>query len=183
MLQLPPLEKLKYPIGQFNKPEQIDADLIERWVNDIQLFPQRLQALVEPLSIAQLNWQYRPEGWKIKQLVHHCADSHLNSIIRFKLALTEDSPTIRPYYEDRWANLADSLDDDITDSLSFIQALHKKWVSLLKNLTPEDLQKEFIHPEHNKRFSLAETVGTYAWHCNHHLAHIKQAIEYKGNFS
>lgn len=100
----------------------------------------------------------------------------MNCLIRFKLALTEDLPTIRPYFEDRWAELPDSLDEDLTDSLQLLKGLHAKLTSVMKNLSAEDLKKEYVHPEHGTKFSLAEVVGTYAWHSNHHLAHVKNAL-------
>ena len=104
----------------------------------------------------------------------------MNSIIRFKLALTEDSPAIRPYFEDRWAMLPDSLDADISYTLMLLKGLHKKWGILLRSLTEKQLQREFIHPEHGTKFNLAENIGMYAWHCNHHLAHINNLKERKG---
>lgn len=176
------MKDLKYPIGKFIKPETINDTTIRQWISDIQQFPSSLEALVTPLSIEQVNWRYRPGGWMIKQVVHHCADSHINSLIRFKLALTEDAPTIRPYFEDRWAELIDSLDDNLNDSLMLIKGLHSKWVTLLNSLSEQDLDKTFIHPEHGKSFTLRENIGIYAWHCNHHLAHIRQALEHRGEF-
>lgn len=176
------LETLKYPIGTFNKPERIDARLIEKWISDIEALPKSIEALVNGLSVKELNYRYRPDGWNIKQVVHHCADSHMNSMIRFKLALTEDSPTIRPYFEDRWATLIDNNDDDLTDTLSLLKGLHAKLGKLLRNISKEDLSREFIHPEQGRRFKLDEAIGMYAWHSNHHLAHIKQALEYRGEF-
>ncbi|WP_456438017.1 YfiT family bacillithiol transferase [Psychroserpens sp.] len=176
------LLKLKFPIGEFIKPDHINNNQISKWIDDIERFPNKVNQLTDNLTIEQLNWRYRPEGWTIKQVVHHCADSHMNSIIRFKLALTEDTPTIRPYYEARWADLIDGNDDNLQDTVALLKGLHAKLGKLLRNLTPEDLSKEFVHPEHEKHFRLDETIGTYAWHCNHHLAHIKQAIDYKGNF-
>lgn len=176
------LEKLKYPIGTFNKPERIDTRLIEKWISDIEALPKSIEALVKGLSVKELNYRYRPDGWNIKQVVHHCADSHMNSMIRFKLALTEDSPTIRPYFEDRWATLIDNNDDDLTDTLSLLKGLHAKLGKLLRNISKEDLSREFIHPEQGRRFKLDEAIGMYAWHSNHHLAHIKQALEYRGQF-
>jgi len=176
------MENLKYPIGKFVKPNDIDALIIEQWINDIRQFPELLEELVAPLSVEQLNWRYRPDGWTIKQVAHHCADSHINSLIRFKLALTEDAPTIRPYFEDRWATLPDSLDDDLSDTMSLIKGLHRKWVKLLVNLNEKELDKTFIHSEHGKVFTLRENIGTYAWHCRHHLAHIRQALQHKGVF-
>ncbi|MES2575521.1 MAG: putative metal-dependent hydrolase [Bacteroidota bacterium] len=176
------LEKLKFPIGQFQKPETISQNDLDSWINNIESFPSRIKNLTENLSVKELNWIYRPQGWNIKQVVHHCADSHMNSLIRFKLALTEDIPTIKPYEEQLWAELADGNSDDIYPSLQLIEGLHKRWVVLLKSFSEEELKRQFIHPANNKISSLAETIGTYAWHCNHHLAHIEQALANKGQF-
>ena len=171
------IEQLKFPIGKFEKPAIIDKKTIEGWIQAIESFPGELDSFTQNLTVKELNRRYRPNGWSIKQVVHHCADSHMNSFIRFKLTLTEDLPAIRPYFEDRWAVLSDGLEDDIADSINLLKALHRKWVKLLKNLTEEDLKSAFIHPESGKRFSLAENIGIYAWHSNHHLAHIKQALK------
>lgn len=176
------LYKLRYPIGEFKIPKTISSEMILEWINDIESFPKAIEDMTRPLSLEQLNWIYRPEGWNIKQVVHHCADSHMNSIIRFKLALTEDTPTIRPYYEDRWARLIDGNDNNLADTLNLLSGLHAKLGCLLRSLSEDDLSKMFIHPEYGKRFRLDETIGTYAWHSNHHLAHVKQAITYKGKF-
>lgn len=176
------LTRLKFPIGPFECPKSIDEATLINWMTSIAQFPYEVRILTDELSQEQKNWKYRPNGWSIKQVVHHCADSHLNSIIRFKLALTEEKPTIRPYFEDRWAELVDSQDDDLFNSIALLTGLHAKWSLLLKNLSPEDLQREFTHPEHGQSFTLAETIGTYAWHCQHHLAHIKQAIAAEGKW-
>ena len=173
--------KLKYPIGEFVKPHTITTTQINTWITAIEALPTAIKTTTKHLSETELNYVYRPEGWSIKQVVHHCADSHINSIIRFKLVLTEDMPTIKPYYEDRWANLID-YKASIDSAISILEGIHKKLGILLRSLTPEDLKREFIHPEHGKHFSLEETIGVYAWHSNHHLAHIKQAIEFKGKF-
>jgi len=176
------LEKLKYPLGKYSKPSSFSSEKINEWISEIALFPTRLTKLVENLSPDELLWVYRPNGWNIRQVVHHCADSHMNGLIRFKLSLTEDTPTIKPYLEGKWANTADVNEAPIEDSLKIIEGLHSRWAYLLKSLNSEDLKREFIHPEHGKHFSLAEYIGNYAWHSNHHLAHIKQAISHKGNF-
>jgi hypothetical protein len=176
------LYKLRFPIGEFQKPSIISSEIINTWITAIERFPSEIEKATKNLSIEQLNWHYRPNGWNIKQVVHHCADSHMNSIIRFKLALTEDFPTIRPYYEDRWATLIDSNDDNIEHSLCLLKGLHAKLGQLLRHIPEEELSREFIHPEHGKRFRIDETIGTYAWHSNHHLAHIQQAITRKGQF-
>jgi hypothetical protein len=176
------LDKLKYPIGNFIKPDTIDSELIDKWILDIEKFPKSVTALVENLSKEELHFQYRPDGWNIKQVVHHCADSHMNSIIRFKLALTEDSPTIRPYFEDRWATLIDGNDDDLSATLYLLKGLHAKLGKLLRNIAKVELSREFVHPDHGRGIRLDEAIGMYSWHSNHHLAHIRQALEYKGKF-
>ncbi|OUR99472.1 metal-dependent hydrolase [Flavobacteriales bacterium 33_180_T64] len=176
------LYKLRFPIGEFQKPDYISSEMITSWIDVIEKFPKAIEQATKNLSTEQLHWMYRPEGWTIKQLVHHCADSHMNSIIRFKLALTEESPTIRPYYEDRWANLIDSNDDNLEDTLHLLKGLHAKLGKLLRHISKHELSREFIHPEHGKCFRLDETIGIYAWHSKHHLAHIKQAIANKGEF-
>lgn len=176
------LEKLKYPVGKFSIPEAINKSLIESWIDDIADFPEQTAMLVSTLSTNELKWIYRPGGWSIKQVVHHCADSHMNAYIRFKLALTEESPTIKPYFEARWAELADANDDDLEYTLAILFGLHGRWADMLKNLSGADLKRRFIHPEHNKTFALDETIGSYAWHCRHHLAHIQQAIVLRGEF-
>ncbi|MBK6266149.1 putative metal-dependent hydrolase [Marivirga sp. S37H4] len=166
------LNQLKFPIGTFQSADTITPDLLKQYINDISSFPQRLKKEVQSLSDDQLDTEYRPGGWTIRQVVNHCADSHMNSLMRLKLALTEDRPVIKPYFEDRWAELADSKKMPIEPALSMLEGIHARWTVLLKELTPEDLKRVFIHPEHGKEFSLDENIGMYAWHCNHHLAHI-----------
>jgi len=144
------------------------------WISEISTFPSRLKNEVNHLTNEQLNTQYRPEGWTIRQVVHHCADSHMNSLIRLKLTLTEDQPTVKPYYEERWAELADSKNMPIEPSLKMIEGIHERWTVLLNNLSESDYSKIFIHPEHGKAFRIDENIGMYAWHCNHHLAHITE---------
>jgi len=175
------LYKLKFPIGEFIKPEVITKQHIEGWVTNIEALPQSIILVTKGLNEKELNYKYRPNGWTIKQVVHHCADSHINSLIRFKLALTENNPTIRPYFEDRFATLND-YSESIDAPISILIGVHKKLGILLKNLSQEELKREFIHPEHGKRFSIEETIGVYAWHSNHHLAHIQQALEFKDRF-
>ncbi|WP_269226813.1 YfiT family bacillithiol transferase [Flavobacterium eburneipallidum] len=176
------LEKLKFPIGQFQKPETISQNDLDSWINDIESFPSRIKNLTSSLTVEELNWIYRPQGWNIKQVVHHCADSHINSLIRFKLALTEELPTIKPYEEQLWAELADGNSNDISPSLQLIEGLHKRWVLLLKSFSSTELKRLFIHPSNKKTSTLEETIGMYAWHGNHHLAHIEQALAHKGQF-
>jgi hypothetical protein len=168
------IEKLKFPIGKFDKPITITRDILNKWISDISTFHNRLSNEVSSLNDEQLDTFYRPEGWTIRQVIHHCADSHMNSLIRFKLALTEDQPTIKPYYEDRWAELIDTKSMPVLPSLKIIEGIHERWVMLLNNLTDEQYGRTFIHPEHGKTFRIDENIGLYAWHCNHHLAHITE---------
>lgn len=174
------LEQLRFPIGKFEKPAVISRENLAEWVTDIEAFPWRLNAMIEPLDQASLNWQYRKEGWTIQQVVHHCADSHMNALIRFKLALTEDMPTIKPYLQDRWAEMSDVKEGPISPSIKIIEGVHERLGLLLRSLIEEDMPKKFFHPEYDKQYTIAENIGSYAWHSNHHLAHIAQAIESKG---
>ena len=182
MANLKSFEELRYPIGTFVKPKIISKDLIQNWILDIESFPKNLNNLANDLKKEELNYKYRPKGWTIKQVIHHCADSHMNSFIRFKLSLTEDTPVIKPYFEDKWANFSDTVKAPTNSSLKIIEGLHLRWVTLLKSLTNNELNRTFIHPEHNKKISLKENIGIYAWHCNHHLAHIRQALKMKNTF-
>lgn len=169
------IENLRYPIGKYSAPETFSPEIIAGWIKDIEILPQLIKAEVSGLSGDTLQQTYRPGGWTIHQLVHHCADSHMNAFIRFKLALTENNPTIKPYMEALWAELPDTLDMPINASLLILEGVHARMATLLKSLTSEQLQRTFIHPEHNRTQSIAFTVGSYAWHGNHHLAHIKIA--------
>lgn len=176
------LYKLRFPIGEFEKPLHIRRQHLDQWINSIETLPKRIVSITKDLSEEELNYKYRPDGWTIKQVIHHCADSHINSIVRFKLALTEDTPTIRPYFEDRFAKLID-YSQPIDAPISILKGVHKKLGVLLKSFSEDDLKREFVHPEHGKHFSLEETIGTYAWHSNHHYAHIEQALYHKGKFN
>lgn len=169
------IETLKYPIGRFKVPEKIDQELLENWIEIIQNFPVKLKQEVVNLSNEDLGKRYRPNGWTIKQVIHHCADSHINSFIRFKLTLTEDTPTIKPYFENLWAEFPDSKTLSIESSIKIIEGLHVRWINLLKNLSETEFEKQFIHPDTNEYISLKLNTGIYAWHCEHHLAHIKNA--------
>ena len=168
------LEQLKYPIGKFEQPVTITKDILSQWISDISSFPTRLKNEVNHLTDEQLDTQYRPNGWTIRQVIHHCADSHMNSLTRLKLALTEDQPTIKPYFEERWAELIDSKKMPIAPALKMIEGIHERWTALLNHLTEEENSRIFIHPEHGKTFRIDENIGVYAWHCNHHLAHITE---------
>lgn len=176
------LENLKFPIGQFEMPKEISAPQLKNWIVEIEQLPEKIQTITEDLSVKELNYVYRPDGWNIKQVIHHLTDSHINSFIRFKLALTEETPTIKPYQEHLWAELIDGKSNEIKSSLLILKGIHNKWTLLLNSLTSEQLLRKYYHPENKKEHTLIEAIALYAWHGNHHLAHIKQALEYKGNF-
>lgn len=177
------MEELKYPIGKFLCPTEITANHISLWRATIKNFPQELLTTIKDLSTEQLNWQYRPEGWQIKQVVHHLADSHMNALIRFKLTLTEEHPVIRPYEEALWAKHYDETNENLSASIKIIEGVHERWSQLMDHFSPSDWEKIYIHPEHQKLFPLKESLGMYAWHCQHHLAHINQALHYGGKFT
>ena len=170
------LEQLKYPAGKFVKPESITKEIIDSAISEIENFPSLVKTEIQNLNEKDLQLRYRPEGWTITQVVHHCADSHINSYMRFKLALTENVPTIKPYEESLWAELPDNNLSPFV-SLKLLDALHEKWVYIIKSLSEEDLNKEFIHPDQSEKISLKENISIYSWHCRHHLAHIRQAKE------
>lgn len=165
---------LRYPIGQFQFPEVVIAQQVQEWVEDIRLFPKQLAEALSGASEQALTKTYRENAWTVTQLVHHIADSHMNSYIRFKLALTEDIPTIKPYNEVEWAQLPDS-EMPVSTSYKMIESLHERWVYLLKTLTAEQLQRAFNHPD-SGLMTLEKAVALYAWHGKHHLAHIQIAL-------
>ncbi len=165
-------ENLQYPIGKFQAPVSITDSQVKKWINQLEEFPMRLRATVVGLTDEQLDTRYRSEGWTLRQVIHHVADSHINSYIRFKLAVTEDTPTIRPYFEDRWAECAEARTAPIEVSLDLLESLHTRWVMFLRSLNAEDFDRSFIHPDQNKKMVLKNVLGMYVWHGEHHLAHI-----------
>ena len=174
------LEKLRYPIGKFIAPEYYSNEFLKEKIAEIASFPERLKAVVLHLSKDQLDTPYRKDGWTIRQVIHHCADSHINCYIRIKWALTEEKPIIKYYHEELWSELQDNLTMPIEPTLSLLEGLHFRLAYLMKSLSEKDLEKSFIHPEHSKEFKTKEIIGTYAWHGNHHLAHITELKSRKG---
>ena len=164
------MSDLQYPIGKFSVPADVSAQLRSQWIEEVAQAPARLRGAVDGLKDDQLDRPYRPGGWTVRQVVHHVPDSHMNSYMRFKLALTEDTPTIKPYAENLWAELADSK-APVETSLSLLENLHRRWVLLLRSLREEDWSKTFRHPELGLR-QLDQTLALYAWHGRHHTAHI-----------
>jgi uncharacterized damage-inducible protein DinB len=173
------MSDLRYPVGRFNMEDDPTDDERRRLIDEIAQTPSRLRAAVRLLSDEQLDTPYRPGGWTIRQVVHHVPDSHLNSYVRFKLALTEEEPTIRPYLEDRWAMLEDSRITPPEVSLDLLDALHERWVVLLRSLAPEDFRRTFRHPDLGL-VSLNKNVALYAWHGRHHVAHITSLSDRMG---
>jgi hypothetical protein len=170
---------LSYPIGKFSFPESTNPEERRRWIAEIVEAPARLRAAVEGLTPAQLDSPYRPGGWTVRQVVHHVPDSHLNSYIRVKLALTEDEPTIKPYDEALWAELADTPATPVEVSLTLLEALHGRWVPLLRSLSDADFSRQFRHPELGL-VRLDSNLALYAWHGKHHVAHITSLRERMG---
>jgi uncharacterized damage-inducible protein DinB len=170
---------LRYPIGPFQYDGPLTDEQRQHLIDHIEAAPGKLRAAVEGLSLEQLNTPYRPGGWTVRQVVHHLPDSHLNSYIRFRLALTEDEPTIKPYFEDRWAELDDARHAPIDISLALLEALHRRWILLLRSLSERDFARTFLHPELGV-VSLEKNVSLYAWHGRHHVAHITSLRERMG---
>ncbi len=173
------LETLRYPIGHFRPHEAYSAQQLSDWIAELEALPTKLRDIVSNLDDSQLDTPYRPGGWTVRQVVHHLADSHHNSYIRFKWGLTEDTPTIKAYDEKAWAALFDSRTSPVGLSLDHLEAVHGKLVFLLRGLDRELLRRTFIHPDSGAETSLEENIGRYAWHGNHHLAHIEQLVARK----
>ena len=163
----------RYPIGKFYFEGPLSEDQKRACIRDIAQTPERLRAAVSGLSPEQLDTPYREGGWTVRQVVHHVPDSHMNAYVRWKLALTEDEPTIKPYAEDRWAELADTRSTPIEVSLTLLDSLHTRWVLLLRSLGPEDWKRNFRHPELGI-VSLEKNLAIYAWHGKHHVAHVTE---------
>lgn len=170
---------LRYPIGRFTYNGTPTEEQKQEYLADIEQTPANIRKAVQGLSAQQLDTPYRPEGWTVRQVVHHVPDSHLNAYIRFKLALTEDEPTIKPYAEDRWAQLADTQATPVEVSLVMLDSLHDRWARLLRSFKPEDWKRTFRHPEMGL-MPLEKNLALYAWHGRHHVAHITALRERSG---
>jgi len=170
---------LRYPVGGFQRPEQLTPEHRQACIGTIAETPARLKAAVAGLTPAQLDTPYRPGGWTVRQVVHHLPDSHMNSYVRCRLALTEEEPTIKPYDEARWAELADAKTSPIEPSLLLLENLHERWVLLLRSLTAKDWARKFRHPELGT-MTLEQNLALYDWHGRHHVAHITSLKERQG---
>jgi uncharacterized damage-inducible protein DinB len=167
------MDDLRFPIGKFHYQGSVNDQQKQGFLGEVEQTPAKLRAAVHGLSDSQLDTPYRPEGWTVRQVVHHVPDSHLNSYVRFKLALTEDEPTIKTYAEDRWAELSDTKATPVEVSLVLLESLHDRWVRLLRSLTAEQWKRTFRHPELGP-MTLEKTLALYAWHGRHHVAHITE---------
>lgn len=170
---------LRYPIGEFKFAGPLSDAQRAECLAAIEQTPSDMRAAVAGLNEEQLDTPYRPEGWTVRQVVHHVPESHLNSYTRFKLALTEDQPTIKPYFEDRWAQLDDAREAPVELSLDLLEALHRRWIWFLRSLKPEDFERSFVHPELGV-VTLEKNIALYAWHGQHHVAQITALRERNG---
>jgi len=160
----------RFPIGKFSYSGSVSAAEKKQFLADIEQAPANLRAAIRGLSNAQLDTPYREGGWTVRQVVHHVPDSHMNAYVRFKLALTEDDPTIKPYMEDRWAELLDSR-EPLENSLTMLDSLHRRWITVLRNMSETDWKRTFRHPDLGS-MPLEKSLALYAWHGKHHAAHV-----------
>lgn len=172
-------EDLRYPIGNFHMPQEVTAETREKFIPTIERLPEKLREIVEDLSDEQLDTSYRPEGWTIRQLVHHIADSHINSFCRFKFGMSEQTPTIKVYNEAIWAETTDSKTMPIEASLKILEGIHARWTALLKSMNDDDYNRKIVHPEHGE-MTLGNLLALYDWHSRHHTAHITNLRDRKG---
>ena len=173
------MDNQQYPIGKYVE-QPFSEKQLQEWLNDIRFLPENLEHAVLNLDEAQLETPYREGGWTVKQLVHHVADSHMNAYIRFKLGLSEENPTIKPYNQDAWAQMPDTKNLPINLSFTILHAVHRRWYEILINITPEQWNRTVVHPEYNKQMTLWYLLGMYAWHSRHHTAHINSLRDRMG---
>lgn len=174
------MNTLSYPIGPFEMPDQVTTEDIQQYIQQITDLPGQLKVTVKELDDEQLNMPYRPEGWTVRQVIHHVPDSQINGYIRFQWTLTENTPTIKAYNEQAWATLEYQNQVPPEVSLDILEMIHARWVYLLRSLSEEDWDRVFIHPEDNNKYTLKDALALYAWHGKHHLAHITTLKERMG---
>ena len=173
-------EQLRYPIGRYEAPERYDPELQTEWIAAIEALPKWLDLCIENLDEHQIQTAYRPGGWTVNQVIHHIADSHMNAYIRLKLALTEDSPVVKPYEEKLWAELPDVESVPVNVSITLLHALHRRWGQALRNMHPEDWERTYYHPEHEQYVPLWQMTDLYAWHGRHHMEQIRNLRQRMG---
>jgi uncharacterized damage-inducible protein DinB len=174
------MEDLRYPVGKFEYAGPLTSADRTSCIERIAAAPAALRAAVAGLTDPQLDTPYRPQGWTVRQVVHHVPDSHLNAYTRFRLGLTESLPTIKPYEEARWAELPDARTAPVAISLALLDTLHIRWVLLLREMGKDDWQRKLVHPEHKREMSLDELLAMYAWHGEHHVAHVTRLRDRMG---
>ncbi len=174
------MSDLRYPIGKFDGATPVTAQSRESAIWDITQLPEKLRAAVKKLDDRQLDTPYRADGWTVRQVVHHLADSHINAFVRVRLALTEDNPTIKPYNEGEWAKLADSTSLAVEPSLQILDGVHTRWSVLLRSLNAGDFARTVVHPEHGRTMTVDFLTALYGWHCRHHVRHITALREREG---
>jgi hypothetical protein len=165
------MDDLRYPVGKLERPASLTDAQRRAAIDEIAATPQKFRAAVQGLTESQFDTPYRPDGWTVRQVVHHVADSHMNAFIRFKLALTEDNPTIKPYNEAEWAKLEDARSTPIETSLALVDGVHDRMVRVLRAMTPADFARPLLHPD-NGQMNVDQLLATYEWHGRHHTAHI-----------
>ncbi len=172
---------LRYPIGRFERPASVSAADRAQFIAAIAAAPAALRAAIRGLDDAQLDTPYRPGGWTVRQVAHHVPDSHLNAYVRFRLALTEPNPTIKPYDEAKWAELPDARGPLVAESLALLDGLHARWTALLRAMTPGEFARTLVHPERpGAPMTLDAVLALYAWHGRHHVAHVTALRERMG---
>lgn len=174
------IEKLKYPIGYYQAPKKFTPKFKNECIERIEAFPKKLKRAVKGMTSAQLRTKYRPGGWTVRQLVNHIPDSHMNAYVRFKWTLTEKNPTIKAYDENLWASTSEVKSYDINNTLKLLEVHHIRWVELLRSMSMKDFNRTFKHPATGKKNPLSKWVAVYAWHGEHHLAHITELKKRKG---
>jgi hypothetical protein len=174
------VDSLRYPVGRFVQPPAFLPASVREWRHDLADLPSRVRDAIRGLNQAQLDTPYREGGWTIRQTVHHLADSHVNAYVRFRLALTEADPTIRPYDEALWAELPDARTMPVGVSIELLSGLHARWIALIDTFRADEWQRTYIHPEQHRAVPLWQATALYAWHCRHHVAHINHLRGEKG---
>lgn len=172
------LDQLRFPVGKFVAPDIWTKEDLIRWMAEIAVLPGQIGMLMQRLSEEDLDTAYRPGGWTVRQVIHHLPDSHMNAYLRFKWTLTEEHPTIKPYDEELWAKLPDTAKTSPHVSLTLLDALHHRWVVLLKHMTEDDWQRTYYHPGSQKTYYLGQVCAMYAWHGRHHAAHIELVLNH-----
>ena len=167
-------EQLRYPIGRYEVPEVYPSEMQDEWIASIEALPKWLDLCIENLDEHQIHTPYRPGGWTVNQVIHHVADSHMNAYVRLKLTLTEENPVVKPYDEKLWAELPDVETVPVNISITLLHALHRRWGQVLRNMQPEDWERTYYHPEHERYVPLWEMTDLYSWHGRHHMEQIRQ---------